>query len=268
MTPEYILKASLCREPFCGTYTPEARLSQIENMNYFAESVNGDTGEKGILVANWNYLSAVASTSLLERYSYELDWEEHSARRARMSAASTSTRSLGFYGETPYYWIDNDNGGMICAECTDPEEYLEYCEDSPTRAVNLRGVNPADHNYVEVERNFENGFHPGQNDDPQAIYKRLSEKFDHLLFVIDDVGQFDCHFSIWRKLHRVTCDQCQILGINGVACHETGCPNMGARWDEPTETWIKQRKCFDCGCTVNADDPCCSAEHRRRQHPR
>lgn len=57
---------------------------------------------------------------------------------------------------------------------------------------------------------------------------------------------------------QMSCDQCQMLSINGVACHETGCPNMSARWDAESGEWIKQRKCFDCGCTVNADDPCCS----------
>jgi hypothetical protein len=61
------------------------------------------------------------------------------------------------------------------------------------------------------------------------------------------------------NLLRVSCDQCQMLSINGIACHETGCPNMGARWEHESQLWIKQRKCFDCGCTVDADDPCCSA---------
>jgi hypothetical protein len=54
------------------------------------------------------------------------------------------------------------------------------------------------------------------------------------------------------------CDQCTALMINGVLCHETGCPNTRARFDDDQDTWIKQRKCFDCGCTVDADDPCCS----------
>ena len=40
----------------------------------------------------------------------------------------------------------------------------------------------------------------------------------------------------------------------------TGCPNMGARWDAESGEWIKQRKCFVCDCTVDADDPCCSEE--------
>jgi hypothetical protein len=54
------------------------------------------------------------------------------------------------------------------------------------------------------------------------------------------------------------CDQCEMLSINGRACHETGCPNVGARWDG--EAWIKQRECRECGCTVDRDDACCVAE--------
>jgi hypothetical protein len=47
--------------------------------------------------------------------------------------------------------------------------------------------------------------------------------------------------------------------IQGVFCHETGCPNQNSRWDAESETWIKQRKCWECGCNVDASDPCCSA---------
>jgi hypothetical protein len=57
----------------------------------------------------------------------------------------------------------------------------------------------------------------------------------------------------------MTCNQCELLSINGVPCHETGCSNTNARWDAENQEWIQQRVCFECGCTVNADDPCCSA---------
>ena len=57
---------------------------------------------------------------------------------------------------------------------------------------------------------------------------------------------------------QMSCDQCQMLSINGVPCRETGCPNMNSRWDADSGEWIKQRKGFECGCTVDADDPCCS----------
>lgn len=49
------------------------------------------------------------------------------------------------------------------------------------------------------------------------------------------------------------CNQCEMVSINGLPCHETGCPNMKARWDAEDEEWIKQAKCFDCGCMVDCD---------------
>ena len=55
------------------------------------------------------------------------------------------------------------------------------------------------------------------------------------------------------------CNQCEALMINGVFCHETGCPNWNSHYDVESGEWIKQRKCFECGCTVDADDLCCSA---------
>lgn len=55
------------------------------------------------------------------------------------------------------------------------------------------------------------------------------------------------------------CDSCEALVINGVYCHETGCPNTHSRYDAESDSWIKQRKCFECGCTVDASDLCCSA---------
>jgi hypothetical protein len=58
----------------------------------------------------------------------------------------------------------------------------------------------------------------------------------------------------------MNCDQCQMLSINGVACHESGCPNMRSRYDATGDRWIRQRKCFDCGYTVDCDDPCCSED--------
>jgi hypothetical protein len=54
----------------------------------------------------------------------------------------------------------------------------------------------------------------------------------------------------------MTCDQCQMLSINGVACHEIGCPNSKARWNG--NEWVQQYKCFECGCTVDIDDECCN----------
>lgn len=57
---------------------------------------------------------------------------------------------------------------------------------------------------------------------------------------------------------RVKCDQCEAAMINRMFCHETGCPNARKRYDLRAECWIAQRKCYECGCMVDADTDCCS----------
>ena len=41
------------------------------------------------------------------------------------------------------------------------------------------------------------------------------------------------------------CDSCQMVAINGVPCHETGCPNAGKVYRDGE--WIKQHECPECG---------------------
>lgn len=49
------------------------------------------------------------------------------------------------------------------------------------------------------------------------------------------------------------CDQCEMLSINGVVCHEHGCPNIGRRCDSDAQEWILQAECRECGCMVDCD---------------
>lgn len=44
---------------------------------------------------------------------------------------------------------------------------------------------------------------------------------------------------ICRKA-RAQCDHCEVLNINGVRCHEHGCPDA---WKE------YKRECGECGCS-------------------
>ncbi len=71
--------------------------------------------------------------------------------------------------------------------------------------------------------------------------------------ILVDSGEEDCGGEC------IACDQCAMCSINGVPTHEHGCPNLKSRWDADQRIWIKQRKCFTCGCDVDADDACCNA---------
>lgn len=52
----------------------------------------------------------------------------------------------------------------------------------------------------------------------------------------------------------LSCDQCEMLSINGVACHEIGCTNMGAKWEDGA--WVKYFECRECGCDVRKGESC------------
>ena len=60
------------------------------------------------------------------------------------------------------------------------------------------------------------------------------------------------------KTKKLNCNQCEMLSINGIPCHELGCPNTNARWDG--ESWIEQLKCRQCGYDYDADSWCCGEE--------
>lgn len=59
----------------------------------------------------------------------------------------------------------------------------------------------------------------------------------------------------WEAVMR--CDQCEALMIQGVFCHETGCPNFHKRYDSESDCWVRVRTCRECGCVVDADEVCC-----------
>jgi hypothetical protein len=52
------------------------------------------------------------------------------------------------------------------------------------------------------------------------------------------------------------CDQCQILSINGLACHEIGCPNTWKTWIEDRQEWVFVLRCFYCGFPVEEGTIC------------
>jgi hypothetical protein len=197
VTPEYILRKSLCRPPSCGPYDERSRISEIEGISWAHEY--GEPGytnpEKGILFANWNKFSREV-TDILERAGYELEWsDEWSTCSDCGKALRTSPDS---YGWQPSYFILHDCE-FLCVDCINVEEYLETLEDNPRTALNDH-INPADYGYVKLEGDFESGLHPGQNSNPKLIFQRLhTAGHKRLLFNIDEQSQFYITFSIWEK---------------------------------------------------------------------
>lgn len=54
----------------------------------------------------------------------------------------------------------------------------------------------------------------------------------------------------------ISCNQCEAIMINGIFCHETGCPNAHKTWIEDREDWVHFIKCHQCGYDVEAGTTC------------
>lgn len=198
MTPEYILRKSLCREPHCarGDWKRTAE-SYIESLGVALEYAEPgyDNPAKGILFSDWNYFTRNIG-DILERYGYAIEWEdEWTTCDCCGKALRTSPNS---YGWQPSY-IETDCD-FYCKDCF-TEGDLEALEDNPECAVNFDGINLSNYGYREIKCGYESGWFPGQNADPKKIYDELVEHgHTRLLFHIESVGQFDMSFCVWEKI--------------------------------------------------------------------
>lgn len=60
---------------------------------------------------------------------------------------------------------------------------------------------------------------------PEVKEKTASERMQRLRSSLRRRGFDQCRLNEDKTGYRVGCSQCQACCINGIACHETGCPN-------------------------------------------
>ncbi len=134
--------------------------------------------------------------AILEKLGAELEWEdewcscEGCRKLFRTSPSSYSWKCS--------YW-DSNGCGLYCHECVKegPKGYLEHLEGN-AGAANTLDLDLGEHEYREVDAEFENGLHGGQDDDPKVIAESLRKLgVKRFIFEIDSVGQFDLSFSVW-----------------------------------------------------------------------
>ena len=157
-----------------------------------------DDPKRGILFADWNDASRRVQ-DILERAGYSCEWHDE---WSTCSECGKAVRTSGdSYGWQQSFWMPEDSGEIICNECIEPTEYLASLENKTHICSTLRSIDPSDYGYVQLQDGFENGFHPGQNDDPKKIYSQLRANGETrpLIFVLDSTGQFDIGFSVWAK---------------------------------------------------------------------
>jgi hypothetical protein len=141
VTPQYIIRRGLCREPHCfSAHVPgqgyinrgnvvgpqreefirqylRSAESEIENLGY--ASAYAEPGytqpAKGILFANWNHLPKGIDT-VLERYGYAVEWSDEWATCDDCGKAVRTQPDS--YSWTPRYREDLlRQGDIVCLQC-------------------------------------------------------------------------------------------------------------------------------------------------------
>lgn len=106
--------------------------------------------------------------------------------------------SANSYIWQPDFWEDDDE--RICHNCV-REHYREDYLDSfvnQNRLLNDCVVDPGEFEFVKLERDFESGFHPGQDDDPGKVIAGINDAgFDIVL--TGSVEQFCTNREVWAR---------------------------------------------------------------------
>ena len=182
------------------SYLDEAQL----HTDGYAEPGYTDPECGVIATGNWNHESHYEDhelivdddtldrvTALLEKLGIELEWCDE---WGDCYECGKLFRTLGdSYGWTASHWQG------VCLECVDPVDVLEDLEGKSHTCLTLDNINPEDHGYVKAnDEGYENGWYGGQDDSPDGIAANLKALgIERFLFNLDDVGQFDTHFSVY-----------------------------------------------------------------------
>jgi len=162
--------------------------------------VEPDYDDKPVITANWNNIPQKVFDAL-EGMGYACEWEDEwitcdeCGKSFRLSPNSYGWEMFGAI-------LD---GYALCGYCTEWDEYLESLENQPRKALTCalwdEFKNEIESRYTLIEDEFENGFHPHQNDDPDEILEKLRKDNPNgrYIFVITGQGQFDISFAVYQR---------------------------------------------------------------------
>lgn len=177
------------------------RFCEVNNLQLQDANEYGDPGyekpARGILLANWNDIPQ-ALQDRLEKQGFEMEWEDEWYIDSGRTPSKAYRTQANYHGwESRVMLIDGD----VLTPDDDLEEWIEHCQNKASKS--LPSWWPQEDitklGWVRTSEQFEAGLHPGQNDDPRAIARRIREAGDSFLFQVTDKGQFDVNFTVYLK---------------------------------------------------------------------
>jgi hypothetical protein len=151
--------------------------------------------EQSILFANWNQVPERVQ-NYLEQAGFELEWsDEWYIDRDNDKAWRTSPN--GYDWSCSVHYAD----GYVLTPDDDVTEWISEMEDAPDKALPewVSESDLVDNGYRKHNGDdYENGLHPGQNDNPRTIYKEL-QSIGNVVFRFTEHSQFYVKFDVWVK---------------------------------------------------------------------
>jgi hypothetical protein len=162
-----------------------------------------------ILFGNWNYIDRECG-QVLDELGFETEWcDEWTVVNDK--AYRTRPNS---YDWLPQLHLPEDSCEYITPD--DPiSVWIEAMQDNYTVALPTRYTEEdlTALGWDRIDVVYENGFHPGQDDNPEVIARVLdaNDDIDSYIFRLRDKGQFDCRFEVY-VMRRVECTSCHGTG--------------------------------------------------------
>lgn len=191
---------------FISVWMEDASDAGFDFDTYFGWATDAD--DSRIIAANWNEVDG-RIPNLLERAGFEVEWSDTVARCDECNRA-VETQPTHAEWKPRYHIFDC---AIVCERCIDAEELLAELAGT-TRMLTFDRIDPAEHGYVCVKDNAENGLHHGMDDDPKAFARVLRERgVNDFIFRLDSKSMFYSTFSVWVKEE----DEERARGVEGKA---------------------------------------------------
>jgi len=215
MTPHYAIKAAL----HCATDLARCEVESITMAQMSERGTLPDSADDPHAFADWNdkrscdpggfhgygthagqRIDTTMSRlmNILEHMEIECEWADEwtscdeCCRMVRSSPDGFDWKQFGY--------IDELDGSFLCGHCISAEDYIESRIDNPESAVDDDLIDLAELGFTRLDPEYENGMHPGQNDDPAKILETLQN--DHpgseFLFTYEP-SQFYTAFTAWHR---------------------------------------------------------------------
>jgi hypothetical protein len=188
-------------------------LQETDNQLSYLQFIDGcaEPGydDEPVVLGNWNQVGGWSGDSpkdeticrvgeLLEKAGYRTEWFDEWGQCGQCGKAIRTQADS--YGWQPYYSLDG--GEYTCANCIaeDFDDWIHVYIDNPDRAIPSNWPINIEKfaNRIDPDDWYENGFHPGQDDNPKDILESLHKRgFERVVFRLDSTGQFDIRFSAW-----------------------------------------------------------------------